>query len=79
MAKGRPMAALARSLIMGLARFQSKVAITTTNTSTMRAIAPTIPIAIFLVRVMVIILGVMASLPPLALVTIKGIAAKQQD
>jgi len=45
----------------------------------MRAIAPTIPIAIFLVRVMVIILGVMASLPPLALVTIKGIAAKQQD
>ncbi|MNL56345.1 hypothetical protein D3C87_1798340 [compost metagenome] len=62
MAKGRPMAALARSLIMGLARFQSKVAITTTNTSTMRARAPTIPIAIFLVRVMVIILGVMASL-----------------
>ncbi|MNI54542.1 hypothetical protein D3C77_552170 [compost metagenome] len=71
------MAALARSLIMGLARFQSKVAITTTNTSTMRARAPTIPIAIFLVRVMVIILGVMASLRPPALITIKGIAAHQ--
>jgi len=76
MANGLPMAALARSLIMGLARFQSKVAITTANTSTSRASAPTIPIAIFLVRVMAFILGVMAGPSPPTPFNNKGIAAR---
>lgn len=40
MAKGRPIAALTRSLIMGRARFQSKVAIPTTATATRSAAPP---------------------------------------
>ncbi|MNN76386.1 hypothetical protein D3C81_1927620 [compost metagenome] len=65
MAKGRPMAALARSLSQGLARFQSKVASATASTTTRRATPPTIPIAIFLVRVMVTILGIAAGAMPI--------------
>ncbi|MNT37926.1 hypothetical protein D3C72_1740920 [compost metagenome] len=75
MAKGRPMAALARSLIMGLARFQSKVAITPPSTSTTRARPPTIPIAIFLVRVMVLSLALWPAYGRRPSVSCKGIAA----
>ncbi|GLK96356.1 hypothetical protein GCM10008164_40980 [Achromobacter xylosoxidans] len=70
------MAALARSFMKGLARFQSKVAITTTSIATRSAAPPTIPIAIFLERVMVIILGIAAGVPLPASVTSKGIAAR---
>ncbi|GFN24365.1 hypothetical protein ADE_00630 [Achromobacter denitrificans] len=72
MAKGRPIAALTRSLIMGRARFQSKVAIPTTATATRSAAPPTIPIAIFLERVMVMILAIAAGVPRPAIATLKG-------
>ena len=58
MAKGRPMAALTRSLIIGLARFQSNNATTATRAAMATPITAKTPIATFLVRVMVIILGV---------------------
>jgi hypothetical protein len=60
-----------------LARFQSKVAITATKIATRSAAPPTIPIAIFPERVMVIILGIAAGAPLPALVTFKGIAARR--
>src|SRR5690606_1329891 len=77
MAKGRPIAALTRSLIMGLARFQSKAAIATTSTTTRSAAPPTIPIAIFLERVMVIILAIAAGIPQPAIATSKGYRGPQ--
>ena len=63
MANGRPMAALTRSLIIGRARFQSKVATSTTSTATRTTRLPTIPTAIFVLRVIVIILAVAAGAP----------------
>ncbi|MDT4831531.1 hypothetical protein FQZ97_650450 [compost metagenome] len=72
MANGRPIAALTRSLSMGLARFQSKVAIPTASTATRSTAPPTIPIAIFLERVMVMILAIAAGVPRPAIATLKG-------
>ncbi|GAB1828817.1 hypothetical protein MyNCGM70_16890 [Achromobacter xylosoxidans] len=71
------MAALTRSLIIGRARFQSKVATTTTSTATRRTMPPTIPPAIFVLRVIVMILAVAAGTPIPALFTLKGSAPGQ--
>jgi hypothetical protein len=72
------MAALTRSLIMGLARFQSKVAIPTASTATRSAAPPTIPIAIFLERVMVMILAFAAGVPRPAISTRQGYRGPQR-
>jgi hypothetical protein len=62
---------------MGLDRFQSKVAITATSTATRSAAPPTIPIAIFLERVMVMILAIAAGEPRPAFATFQGYRGPQ--